>query len=103
MRPRIAAPSDVVFGGPCEIFVPGLPGVIPGGQKMTSVPSRVAAAERIGGQRDVQELVARLQQFLVLQRGDDTVRKRCHFLDWLARRAGQLNAFNPGAEGCADT
>ena len=94
MRPRIA-PSNVVFGSIGEIFVPGLPGVIPGGQKMTSVPSRVAAAESIGGQRDVQELVARLQQFLVLQRGDDIVRKQCHFIDWIARRGGGVNAFKP--------
>jgi hypothetical protein len=31
--------------------------------------------------------VARLQQLLVLERGDDTRRKR-HLFDWLTRRAG---------------
>jgi hypothetical protein len=100
MRPQIAsAPSNVVFGSIDEELIPGLPGVIPGCQKMTAVPSRVAAAESIGGQREIEELVARFQQLLVLERCDETVRDRCHFLDWLARRAGQLNAFNTGCRG----
>ena len=50
------------------------------------------AAERIGGQRGVEELVAGLKQLLILERCDDTAGNRCHLLGWRARRAGRVNA-----------
>ncbi len=72
--------SDIVSGSVGEILVPGLPGVVPGGHELALVPSGVTAAERIGGQREGEKIVAALQLLLVLETRDDTAGKRCHLL-----------------------